>query len=130
MVTPQEIHQRYIWAGALRRDADAVAELFTEDGILEAPLVPDGHPFPNRLDGREEIRRGLAEYYQRPQQAAGTVDPERSRLVLHLPEPEVLIVELDSAFVDRPPISLVQIFRLRDGLIASLRDYFHPDVMG
>jgi hypothetical protein len=58
------------------------------------------------------------------------VDFGRSRLVLHHPDPDVLIAELDSAFVDAPPISLVQVFRFRDGLIAHLRDYFHPDVMG
>jgi hypothetical protein len=36
----QEIYLRYLRAGAFARDADALAELFTADGVLEAPLVP------------------------------------------------------------------------------------------
>ncbi|GAA3381695.1 nuclear transport factor 2 family protein [Cryptosporangium minutisporangium] len=130
MPSPQEIYERYVGAGAIRRDADAVADLFTEDGVFEAPLVPPGHPFPARLKGRAEIRRGLGEYYRRPQPATGAVDAGRSRLVLHLPASELLIAEVDAVFVDGSSVSLVQIFRLQDGLIASLRDYFHPDVMG
>ena len=126
----EAIFQQYVVAGAMRRDADAVAALFTADGILEAPLVPAGHPFPHRLEGRDEIRRGLGAYYAGPRPGPAAVDFGRSRLVLHHPGPDVLIAELDSAFVDAPPVSLVQVFRFRDGLIAHLRDYFHPDVMG
>ena len=50
---PQEIYLRYLQAGAFARDADALAELFTSDGVLEAPLVPPGHQYPRRLEGRE-----------------------------------------------------------------------------
>ena len=35
----QEIYERYVWATAMSRNADAVAELFTDDGIIEAPLL-------------------------------------------------------------------------------------------
>ena len=52
---PQEIFERYICAGAMTRDPDALAELFTPDGVYEAPLVPEGHAFPRRLAGRAEI---------------------------------------------------------------------------
>ena len=38
------------------------------------------------------------------------------------------VVRDDAAFVGEPrPMSLVYIFRLRDGRIALLRDYFAPD---
>lgn len=129
METPEGIYQAYVVAGAMRRDADAVAALFTEDGILEAPLVPPGHAFPHRLEGRENIRQGLGTYYAGSRPGGGTVDPEHSVVVLHTPGPDLLIVELDAAFTDAPPVSLVQIFRFREGAIAHLRDYFHPDVM-
>ena len=55
----------------------------------------------------------------------------QSRLVLHdTADAEVFIAELD-AVLDHPggrrePVSLVQIFRIRDWRIAVLRDYFTP----
>ncbi|NUT46942.1 MAG: nuclear transport factor 2 family protein [Saccharothrix sp.] len=131
--TPQEIFGRYLQAGALTRDADALAELFTEDGVLEAPLVPAGHPFPRRMAGRAAIRAGMAAYYRRAAEApgptaGGTVDVAKSRYVLHQTEdPDVFIAEIDPAFDvggETVTLSLVQIFRLRNGKIALLRDYF------
>jgi limonene-1,2-epoxide hydrolase len=58
------------------------------------------------------------------------VNPQASRYVLHdTTDPDVFIVEIDAAFDGPGPgmistMSLVQIFRLRDGKIAMLRDYF------
>ncbi len=55
----------------------------------------------------------------------------QSRLVLHdTADADVFIAELD-AVLDHPggqrePASLVQIFRIRDGRMAVLRDYFTP----
>ncbi|NUW37915.1 nuclear transport factor 2 family protein [Nonomuraea sp. SMC257] len=126
----QEIYHRYVWAG-MTRDADAPAAMFTADGVLEAPLVPAGHAFPRRLEGREEIRRAMAAYYGRPATTERTVNVDRTRYVLHATtDPDVFVVGLDTAF-DGPAgasaMSLVQIFRLRDGGIAPLRDYFAPD---
>lgn len=136
--TPQEIFGRYIRAGALSHDADALAELFTEDGVLEAPLVPDGHHYPARLTGRDAIRSGMAAYYERAANArdriaGGTVDPAKSRYVLHdTADPDVFIAEIDTALDvagESVTMSLVQIFRIRDGQIALLRDYFAPDTV-
>lgn len=128
--TAQEIFQRYIWAGAMTRNADALAELFTTDGIYEAPLVPTDHAFPSRLDGREEIRKGMAAYYRRPSNADGTVNVDKSRYVLHATtDPDVFIAEIDTAIESAgqtTTMSLVQIFRVRDDKIALLRDYFAP----
>jgi hypothetical protein len=86
--TPQEIYQRYVWASAITQNADAVAEMFAVDGVLEAPLVPAGRAIPRRLQGREEIRRGLAAYYERDAYeraglAGRTVNAEKSRYVVH-----------------------------------------------
>jgi hypothetical protein len=57
--THQQIFERYVYAGAIQRDPDALAALFTDDGVFEAPLIPAGHPLPGRLAGREAIRGGL-----------------------------------------------------------------------
>jgi ketosteroid isomerase-like protein len=126
-LTHKEIFERYTYAGAFARDPDAVAAMFTEDGVFEAPLVPDGHPL-RRLVGRDAIRTGISVYHQQPTYQ-GTMNLERSAYVLHdTPDPDVFIAEIDVAFDEadgrRTTMSLVRIFRLRDGQIAMLRDYF------
>jgi len=130
--TPQEIFERHIWAG-MTRNADAQAEMYTADGVFEAPLVPAGHAFPRRLEGREEIRQGMAAYHHRRTDGDRQVNVEKSRYVLHATaDPDVFIAEIDTAF-DGPEgttaVSLVQIFRIRDGKITLLRDYFAPELV-
>ena len=129
-LTHKEIFERYMYAGAISRNPGAVAAMFTEDGVYEAPLIPDGHRLLRRLAGRDAIRVGLSAFHRElaPQ---GTVNAGQSRLVLHdTADADVFIAELD-AVLDHPggrrePVSLVQIFRIRDGRIAVLRDYFTP----
>ncbi len=133
--TPQEIFERHVHAGALTRNADALAENFTEDGVFEAPLMPAGAAFPRRLVGREEIRSAMAAYYERQEATGDGRSPNlaKSGYVLHsTSDPDVFIAEIDTVFDrdgDDEVVSLVQIFRVRDGKIARLRDYFAPELM-
>jgi len=134
-LTHKEIFERYIYAGAITRNPDAVAALFTQAGVYDAPLVPDGHPL-RRLVGRDAIRAGTGLYHQQPTYQA-TMNVERTAYVLHdTADPDVFMVEIDVAFDEadgrRTTMSLLQIFRLRDGQIAMLRDYFTelPSVHG
>ncbi|MCP3805357.1 nuclear transport factor 2 family protein [Allokutzneria sp. A3M-2-11 16] len=127
-----DLYKRYLWA-TMSQDPDAVAESFTPDGVFEAPLVLPGQAFPARMEGREQIRDHLAAYYRRSA-ASGSdrqVDVANSRYELHATaDPDVFIVEIDTAFTSPTgptTMSLVQVFRLRDGKIALLRDYFAPD---
>jgi ketosteroid isomerase-like protein len=117
----------------ITQNADAVAELFTPDGVIEAVFVPAGRAFPARMEGREEIREQLAAYYQRPADTERQIDIPNSRYVVHSTvDPDVFIVEIDTAFTSPngpTTMSLVQIFRLRDDKIALLRDYFTPDAV-
>jgi uncharacterized protein len=127
-LTHKQVFERYLYAGAITRNPDAVAEMFTEDGVLEAPLVPAGHPLPRRLVGREAIRAGVEAYHREPT-FTGTVNMAESAYVLHdTAEPDVFIVEIDTVLDEpdgrRTTLSLVQIFRLRDEKIAMVRDYF------
>jgi uncharacterized protein len=127
-LTHKEIFERYIYAGAITRNPDAVAEMLTEDGIFEAPLLPDDHPLPRRMVGRDAIRTGIAVYH-RELAFDGTVNFEESTYVLHdTAEPDVFIAEIDTVLNDsagrRRTMSLVQIFRIRNERIALLRDYF------
>ena len=126
--TNKEVFERYIHAGAITRNPDAVAAMFTEDGVYDAPLAPAGHPLHRRLVGRDAIRTGVAVYHQQPTYQAA-MNLERSAYVLHdTADPDVFIAEIDVAFDHadgrRTTMSLVQIFRLRNGQIAMLRDYF------
>lgn len=127
-LTHREIFDRYLYAGAITRDPNAIAAMFTEDGVYDAPLVPDGHPLHRRMVGRDAIRTGTSVYHQQPTYQ-GTMNLERSAYVLHdTSDPDVFIAEIDVAF-DEPDgrlttMSLVWIFRVRDGQIAILRDYF------
>ncbi|MDH6133746.1 ketosteroid isomerase-like protein [Kitasatospora sp. MAA4] len=131
--TPQEIFQSYIHAGTLSRNADALADCFTEDGVFEAPLMPADRAFPRRMAGREEIRTAMAAYYEQPVKGAGSPNFEKSGYVLHTTaDPDVFIAEIDTVFDGdgaEVSVSLVQIFRVRDGKIARLRDYFAPELM-
>lgn len=118
-----ELFRRYLHAGAITRNPDAFAELFTEDGVYEAPLVPSGHRLPHRLAGREAIRAGIGAYHQEPA-FEGEVDLAKSRYVLHeTTDPDVFIAEIDTV-VGGATVSLIYVFRIRDDKIALLRDYF------
>ncbi|UJB46944.1 nuclear transport factor 2 family protein [Streptomyces sp. A1-5] len=140
--TPQEIFESCVYAGTMTRNADALAENFTADGVFEAPLMPAGATFPRRLVGREEIRSAMAAYYEQQAKGNRSPNPEKSAYVLHTTsDPDVFIVEIDVVFDgegdgegkgdgDDVTVSLVQIFRVRDGKIARLRDYFTPELMG
>jgi uncharacterized protein len=126
-LTHKQTFEQYIYAGAITRNAAAIAAMFTEDGVYDAPLVPDGHPL-HRLVGREAIRIGISAYHRQPTHQA-TMNVERTGYVLHdTLDPDVFIAEIDVAFDEadgrRTTMSLMQIFRLRDGQIAMLRDYF------
>ncbi|MFC9292546.1 nuclear transport factor 2 family protein [Streptomyces sp. NPDC057011] len=134
--TPQQIFESYVHAGPMTRNADALADNFTEDGVLEVPLLPAGATFPRRLAGREEIRGAMAAYYERQaEDGRGSPNFEKSGYVLHTTSsPDVFIAEIDTVFDgdgdgEEVTVSLVQIFRIRDGKIARLRDYFAPELM-
>jgi ketosteroid isomerase-like protein len=126
-LTHQEIFERYRYAGAITRNPDAIAALFTEDGVYDSPLVPAGHPL-RRLVGRDAIRAGTSAYHQQATYP-GTMNVARSTSVLHdTTDPDVFMAEIDVAFDEadgrRTMMSLLWIFRIRGGQIARLRDYF------
>jgi hypothetical protein len=96
-------------------------------------LMPPDGAYPARLVGREAIRAGLEAYYARPVRDGRSVNPERSGYVLHTTaDPDVFIAEIDTVLDgpdDSTTVSLVQIFRVRDGKLAQVRDYFAPDIV-
>lgn len=131
--SPREIFESYVYAGTITRNADAVAESFTADGVFEAPFVPAGAAFPRRMEGREEIRAAMAAYYEQQVDDGRAPNLAKSGFVLHTTsDPDVFIAEIDAVFDEGgqdATVSLVQIFRIRDGKIARLRDYFAPELV-
>ncbi len=132
-MTHKEFYQRYLYAGPISRDAAAVAELFTEDCVFEAPLVPSGHALPRRLVGRTAIRDGIRAYHD-GFEVPGAVNFALSTYEVHTVDPDMFVAETDTVF-DLPDgqqttLSFVQIFRLRNGKIAKLRDYFRTGSTG
>lgn len=103
--------------------------------------MPADAAFPRRMEGREEIRRSMAAYDERQTGGGGTPNVEKSRYVLHLTDdPDVFIAEIDTVLDGKgngkgegggadETVSLVQIFRIRDGEIAHLHDYFAPGMV-
>ncbi|WP_432154236.1 hypothetical protein [Streptomyces tricolor] len=72
------------------------------------------------------IRRGLAAFCERRTEDGGAPRPEKSGYVLHTTAHPGVCVAETVAVLDRDgeevTVSLVQIFRLRDGRISRLRD--------
>ncbi|PRY37893.1 nuclear transport factor 2 family protein [Umezawaea tangerina] len=128
-MTPQEIYERHVIAG-MTSNADAQANLYAEDGVYEAPLEPEDSTTPHRLEGHDALRAGFAAMHRLVKDDQRKIDVANSRSVLHTTaNPDVFIVELDAAFENAAPVSLVQIYRVRDGKITLLRDYFAPSTL-
>jgi len=107
-------------------DMAGQADLFAEDGVMEFPFAPPG--FPRRLAGREQIASVLAAAVE-PVRASGRRLTGYHSLVVHdTADPEVLIAEFEvhgrTADGDTYELPYVQVFRIRDGRIVSLRDYW------
>jgi ketosteroid isomerase-like protein len=125
--------ERYVY-GVMTSDVDAVAAMFAEDGVYELPLAPLDGDVPRRIEGRQAIRDLRARLRDRAPE--GTINLAKSRYELHeTVDPDVFIAEVDTAFdnaietgaIETEIFSLLYIFRLRDGKIAALREYFAPD---
>ncbi|WP_205751823.1 hypothetical protein [Cryptosporangium phraense] len=114
MPTPQELFERYIYAG-LTRNAELQAGLFAVDGVYEAPLTP------SRAQGRSAIQAHLAALHAT---LTTTPPPTDIRYVPHQTiDPAIFIAETD-AMIGDVPMSLVHIVRTANGEITHLRDYF------
>src|SRR5690348_16866812 len=117
-----------MYAGAITRNPDAIAAMFTEDGVYDAPLVPDDHPL-RHLVGRDAIRAGTGLYHQQPTYQ-GAMNLERSGYVLHdTADPDVFMAEIDVAFDEaggrRTTISLLQVFRRSEEHTSELQSPVH-----
>ncbi|MEU4204333.1 nuclear transport factor 2 family protein [Streptomyces sp. NPDC045470] len=109
-------------AAVTAQDADAFADLFAPDGVIELPFA--GPDVPDRIEGRETIRT-----FARAAMSALRVDVLRTLAVHRTEDPEVVIAETLTRGVGRGDAfegRSVQLFHIRDGRILLLRDYTGP----
>lgn len=119
----REVADRFLEV-AVGGDLPALADLYSEDSVIEIPFAPQG--IPTRFEGREGHRSRFA-------MAANVLRQERvANVVIHeSADPEVVIVEYDlhgrvvssgKAFAH----TYIMVMRIRDGLIVHSRDYGNP----
>ncbi|ADD40283.1 nuclear transport factor 2 family protein [Stackebrandtia nassauensis] len=127
--SPRQVWEACVNA-AITGDIAAQTAFYAEDAVLEFPfLFADG--LPNRFEGRAAI----GEFFAAMQSGVGAtgvrVDRENSTLTLHdTTDPEVLIAEIELAVEPAGTSRYVQVVRVRDGQIVSMRDYFAGAVTG
>jgi ketosteroid isomerase-like protein len=124
---------RHVIERALERarayDADGYADVFADDAVLEFPFAPPG--WPSRLQGRAAILAKLRLDFARARDAGRRFTDLRP--VVHQgADPESAVVEVE-AQVESPStgksctVRYVHVYRVREGRVVSLRDYFSPE---
>lgn len=121
--TPEEVFRRGLDL-LLAADMDGFADLWAEDGTMEFPFAAVGSP--ERLDGREEVRRYLEHF---PQMVDYREFP--SVAVHRTLDPEVIVVEFGASgrivSTGKPfEMKYVAVITVREGRIVSYRDYWSP----
>ena len=111
-----------------KKDLNSYADLFASDGALELPFSP--HKSKRFIQGRENIRAYLAEVAKA---SFTSLRPTgfKSMTIYETIDPEVIIAEWDmrgEVEVTRQPFQLryLQIFKVHNGEIVTLRDYWNP----
>jgi ketosteroid isomerase-like protein len=124
MSTPRDVFERYLQC-VLHKDWQAFGELFTDDAVLEFPFALARAAA--RHDGREAIRAAAHESWSRIPLA---FEELRSVVAHEARDPEHVFGEYELCGTIAPsgerfafPFALA--LRVRDGRIASAREYLH-----
>ena len=130
--SPREVFARLHRAVRENYDMDGQADLYAENGTVELPFAPPG--MPGRIEGREAIRRILRAGGEGARQAGRRIVEYRNVVVRDTDDPEVIVAEFDlhgevPATGATYQLSFIQVLRVRDGEIVSMRDYFNPQAM-
>jgi uncharacterized protein (TIGR02246 family) len=112
----------------LSGDADALADLYAPDAVIEAPFAPPGAP--SRLAGREAIR----EYSRRVVASPLRLEDYEVTELYQTQDPEVVIVEMRAKGTVTTTgrsftATSIQVLRIRDGQILLFRDFANPQVL-
>lgn len=129
MNTPTEVVARRL-EFVHQQDRDREIELFASDAVVEFPFAPQG--VPGRFVGRTEILR-MQKALDAGRGPAIDVDGDDvSWTIRQTGDPEVAVLELDVPVTDPNTgnahrLRQIHVYRIVDGLIHSVRDYFGPD---
>jgi ketosteroid isomerase-like protein len=123
--SPREVIERLL-DGIANERWQELHELYAEDAIIEYPFAL---PTPRRLDGREAIRK----YFEAAAKLPLKLRP-RNICVRETGDPEVVVVQYDydglvTGAGKSFQVSNIQVSRIRDGVIASSRDYHNHAVL-
>jgi ketosteroid isomerase-like protein len=125
MTGPRDIFERQRRT-VLDYDMEGQAALFADDGVMEFPFAPEG--FPGRLAGREQIAAVLSAAVEPLKRSGRRLIEYRDIVVHETKDPEVIIVEFEvhGETAEGEPFRLpyIQVWRVRDNEIVSLRDYW------
>jgi ketosteroid isomerase-like protein len=124
---PREVFER-VHRLILDHDLEAYADLFAVDGAIELPFAPPG--LPRQVRGRESIRAFFAAAGDRLQRAT-RLTGFRDMVLHETLDPEVIVTEFEvhgelTATGQPYQFRNLQVLRVRDGEILSLRDYWNP----
>ncbi|MYS90584.1 MULTISPECIES: nuclear transport factor 2 family protein [Streptomyces] len=108
----------------LEKDISAWVGLWAEDGVMEFPFAPPG--WPRRLEGKEAIAA-----YMRPYPDHIDLHAFPDLRIHRTTDPETIVAEMRGVGrlvkTDSPyEMTYIAVVTVRDGLIASYRDYWNP----
>src|SRR5215212_11027087 len=131
-VPPREVFERLHERVRDDYDMDGQADLYAPGGVLELPFAPPG--VPRYIRGREEIRAFLRVAGRRAGQAGRRIVRYDSVVVHETADPEVIVAEFElhgevSATGGAYRMPFIQVLRVRDGRILSMRDYFAGETL-
>ncbi|MFG1674518.1 nuclear transport factor 2 family protein [Micromonospora sp. NPDC049282] len=123
-MSSREVVERVLRAGR-EQDVEAFVALMAPEGHIEWPFRPAG--VPGRVQGHAELRRHLTETAN----ALVTIDEHRDVVLHESTDPEVVVVEYEAhgaVVATGAPFeqTVIAVFRVRDGLVVSYRDYINP----
>ena len=129
--SPREVFER-VRRSVVARDADGFADLFAPDGIMEFPFGGAAAGLPLFLEGRKQIRDHLAAVWGKARQSGRRVLGYDAVVLHETTDAEVIIAEFDlqgevRATGETYQLPYVHVYRIRDGAIVSMRDYFSSE---
>jgi ketosteroid isomerase-like protein len=122
--SPAEVFAQ-VQSRVLAFDGGGFADLFAPDAVVELPF--GGAQLPRRLAGREQIRNHIAPRMAAAKAAGRRFTGYHLLVLLRTQDPEVIVVEFElegqTGAGDTYRLPYIQVFRVRDGSILSMRDY-------
>jgi ketosteroid isomerase-like protein len=134
-MTDQKITPKAVWEQqheyVRKLDAEGQASLFADDAVWEFPLAPEG--IPKRIQGKDQIFAVSKAGMERSKQDGLRITGYKDVVIHETTDPEVIIAEFtlegETNAHQAFKTPYIQVERVRDGKIVSLKDYFPREVL-